>query len=138
MLQSLAASKVCSCNECSFNTSLNKYKPVFLKTGQELYNLLVLFCLKIIFIHTHTFTVFRHTGQLLYNLLVLFCLKIIFIHTHTHTFTVFRHTRRGYQIPFTDSCKTLCGCWELNSGPLEEQSLLLTSEPSLQPELYNL
>jgi hypothetical protein len=26
-----------------------------------------------------------------------------------------------------------CGCWELNSGPLEEQSLLLTSEPSLQP-----
>ena len=25
------------------------------------------------------------------------------------------------------------GCWELNSGPLEEQSVLLTSEPSLQP-----
>jgi hypothetical protein len=24
-------------------------------------------------------------------------------------------------------------CWELNSGPLEEQSVLLTSEPSLQP-----
>ena len=24
------------------------------------------------------------------------------------------------------------GCWELNSGPLEEQSVLLTSEPSLQ------
>jgi hypothetical protein len=26
-----------------------------------------------------------------------------------------------------------CGCWELNLGPLEEQSVLLTSEPSLQP-----
>ena len=26
-----------------------------------------------------------------------------------------------------------CGCWELNSGPLEEQSVLLTIEPSLQP-----
>jgi len=26
-----------------------------------------------------------------------------------------------------------CGCWELNSGPLEEQSVLLTTEPSLQP-----
>ena len=26
-----------------------------------------------------------------------------------------------------------CGCWELNSGPLEEQSVLLTAKPSLQP-----
>ena len=25
------------------------------------------------------------------------------------------------------------GCWELNSGPLEEQSVLLTTEPALQP-----
>ena len=25
-----------------------------------------------------------------------------------------------------------CGCWKLNSGPLEEQSVLLTTEPSLQ------
>ena len=31
------------------------------------------------------------------------------------------------------------GCWELNSGPSEEQSVLLTTEPSLQPSitLYN-
>jgi len=25
------------------------------------------------------------------------------------------------------------GCWELNTGPLEKQSALLTMEPSLQP-----
>jgi hypothetical protein len=25
-----------------------------------------------------------------------------------------------------------CGCWELNSEPLEEQTVLLTAEPSLQ------
>jgi hypothetical protein len=25
------------------------------------------------------------------------------------------------------------GCWELNSGPLEERSVLLTAELSLQP-----
>jgi hypothetical protein len=25
------------------------------------------------------------------------------------------------------------GCWELNSGPLEEQPLFLSTEPSLQP-----
>jgi hypothetical protein len=33
----------------------------------------------------------------------------------------------------TDGCEPSCGCWELNSGPLEEQSVLLTAEPSLQP-----
>ena len=26
------------------------------------------------------------------------------------------------------------GCWDLNSGPLEEQSVLLITEPSLQPK----
>jgi len=36
-------------------------------------------------------------------------------------------------MPFTDGCEPPCGCWELNSGPLKEQSLLLTTEPSLQP-----
>jgi hypothetical protein len=34
--------------------------------------------------------------------------------------------------PITDDCKPPCGCWELNSGPLEEESVLLTTEPSLQ------
>jgi len=33
----------------------------------------------------------------------------------------------------TDGCEPPCGFWELNSGPLEEQSVLLTTEPSLQP-----
>jgi len=33
----------------------------------------------------------------------------------------------------TDSCELTCGCWELKPGPLEEQPVLLTSEPSLQP-----
>jgi hypothetical protein len=30
------------------------------------------------------------------------------------------------------------GCWELNSGPVEEQPVLLTAEPSLQPPASNL
>ena len=34
--------------------------------------------------------------------------------------------------PITDGYKPPCGSWELNSGPLEEQSVLLTTEPSLQ------
>jgi len=38
--------------------------------------------------------------------------------------------------PITDGCEPPCGCWDfLNSGPLEEQSVLLTAEPSLQPHL---
>jgi hypothetical protein len=32
-----------------------------------------------------------------------------------------------------DSGELPCGCWELNLGPLEEQSVLSTTEPSLQP-----
>jgi hypothetical protein len=32
-----------------------------------------------------------------------------------------------------DGCEPPCGCWDLNSGPSEEQSVLLTAELSLQP-----
>ena len=31
----------------------------------------------------------------------------------------------------TDGCEPSYGCWELNSEPLEEPSVLLTTEPSL-------
>jgi hypothetical protein len=34
-----------------------------------------------------------------------------------------------------DNCKLPCGCWELNSGPLEEQLVFFTAEPSLQPTI---
>jgi hypothetical protein len=37
--------------------------------------------------------------------------------------------------PITDGCEPLCGYWELNSGPLEEQSVLLITKPSLQAQL---
>ena len=32
--------------------------------------------------------------------------------------------------PIIDGCEPPCGCWELNARPLEEQAMLLTSEPS--------
>jgi hypothetical protein len=35
-----------------------------------------------------------------------------------------------------DGCELPCGCWELNSSPLEEPSVLLTTEPSLQPWIF--
>lgn len=33
----------------------------------------------------------------------------------------------------TDSCELSFGCWDPNSGLLEEQPVLLTAEPSLKP-----
>ena len=48
---------------------------------------------------------------------------------------IFRHTRRDQSDLITDGCEPPCGCWQLNSGRLEEQSVLLTAEPSLQPLL---
>ena len=35
--------------------------------------------------------------------------------------------------PTIDGCEPPCDCWELNSDPLEEQPVLLTAEPFLQP-----
>jgi len=32
-----------------------------------------------------------------------------------------------------DGCEPPCGSWELNSGPLKEQTVLFTFEPPLQP-----
>ena len=34
----------------------------------------------------------------------------------------------------TDGCELPRGCCELNPGPLKEQLVLLTAEPSLQPD----
>jgi hypothetical protein len=38
----------------------------------------------------------------------------------------------------TGNCELPFGCWELNSGPLEEQPVLLTTEPSFQPHKIHL
>jgi hypothetical protein len=34
--------------------------------------------------------------------------------------------------PITEGCEPPHGCWELNSGPPEEQLVPITAEPSLQ------
>jgi hypothetical protein len=34
--------------------------------------------------------------------------------------------------PFIDDHESPCGCWQLNSGSVEEQSVLLVREPSPQ------
>jgi hypothetical protein len=55
---------------------------------------------------------------------------IYFMWAHCHSLQT--HQKRASD-PNTDGCEPPCGYWKLNSGPLEEQSVLLTAEPSLQP-----
>jgi hypothetical protein len=63
-------------------------------------------------------------------------LKFLFlkIYLSKYIVAVLRDPRRGHRIPITDGCEPPCGCWDLNSEPLEEQSVLLTTQPSLQPD----
>jgi hypothetical protein len=60
--------------------------------------------------------------------------SLFYIIICNYTEAVFQHSRDltmdGFESP--------CGCWDLNSGPSEEQSVLLTAEPSLQPQSKSL
>ena len=67
----------------------------------------------------------------------LFCF-ICFACTYICTICIiyFQRPKRGHRIPWkwsTGVCKPPRSCWELNPGPLKEQPVLLTTEPSLQP-----
>jgi hypothetical protein len=64
-----------------------------------------------------------------------FYVHILYVHKR-HSSCLQTHQKRASS-PITDGCEPPCDCWELNSGPLEEQqSVLLTSETSLQPQSY--
>jgi hypothetical protein len=62
----------------------------------------------------------------------IFLKRIIYLF-YVYEYTVAVFTQKRALDPIIDGCEPPCGCWELNSGPLEEQSVLLTAEPSLQP-----
>jgi hypothetical protein len=40
-----------------------------------------------------------------------------------YTVAVFRHPQKRVSDLITDGCEPPCGCWDLNSGPLEEHSV---------------
>jgi hypothetical protein len=75
----------------------------------------------------------RALFSLLSSLLKKKFFKIYLFIIYKYSVAVFRHTRRGHQIPLQILVEPPCGWWDLNSGPLEEQSVLLTAEPPLQP-----
>jgi hypothetical protein len=61
----------------------------------------------------------------------------LFIYLSTHCSCLQTHQRKSLD-PITNGCEPLCGCWELNSGPLEEQTVLFIAESSLQPLNFSL
>jgi hypothetical protein len=48
---------------------------------------------------------------------------ILFIYFSTHSSCFQTHQKRATD-PITDCCEPPCSCWKLNSGSLEEQSVL--------------
>jgi hypothetical protein len=56
----------------------------------------------------------------LYNKAKIFFFKILF-YVYEYTVTVFRHQKRASD-PIIHGWESPCGCWDLNSGPLEKQS----------------
>ena len=73
-------------------------------------------------------TVHRQTGNVFIFFFINF-LTLFYVHWYVHWYEGVRSPRTG----FSDSCELPCGCWELNLGPREEQSVLLSTKPSLQP-----
>ena len=63
--------------------------------------------------------------------LCILCIWVFCLHVHLYT----RRGIRSHGTIVTDGCRLPCEFWELNSGPLKEQPVLLNTEPSLQPPL---
>jgi hypothetical protein len=61
-------------------------------------------------------------------LLLFFFLRFIYLFQVCEYYSCLQTHQKRASDPTTEGC----GCWELNSGPLEEQSALLTTETSLQ------
>lgn len=55
-------------------------------------------------------------------------------------FLVPRETKRNHQMPWdpvTNGCEPPYGCWVSNPGPLEEHTVLVTTEPGPESLLFN-
>ena len=59
-------------------------------------------------------------------------LRFIYYYSLVHCSCLQMHQKRTSDL-IMGSCEPPCGCWDLNSGPLEVQSVLLPTEPFHQP-----
>jgi hypothetical protein len=55
-----------------------------------------------------------------------------YLSLYVSTLLLSSDTQKRASDPITDGCEPQYGCWDLNSGPSEEQSALLPAEPSLR------
>jgi hypothetical protein len=97
---------------------------------------LLLFCfwfwLFFVFVFNFLKFSFLVLSQFSFSFFFLNIFKIIYLFcvSELHCSCLQTHQKRASD-PFKDGCEPPCSCWELNSGPLEEQSVLLTAEPAL-------
>ena len=75
--------------------------------------------------------IYHHTFGYKFLFFFFFNFYLFILCTWVHCFCL-QTLQKTASDPITDGCEPPCGCWELNSGPLEEQPLLLTAEQSLQ------
>ena len=71
-----------------------------------------------------------HSARVYLFIYLFICLFIYYIWAHCSCLQTLQ--KRASDL-IRDGCEPPCGCWDLNSGPSEEQLVLLTTEPSLQP-----
>jgi Na+-transporting NADH:ubiquinone oxidoreductase subunit NqrD len=96
-----------------------------------------LFCLEVLSKLTHS--IWLHPQPLTFDVLgpmltLAVCSIFLFYYFMWVHGSCFQTHQKRASDSITDGCEPPCGCWDLNSGPLEEQSVLLTAaEPSLQP-----
>jgi hypothetical protein len=57
----------------------------------------------------------------------------LLLYVYVHCSCLRTHQKRASDL-IMGGCEPPCGCWNLNSGPSEEQSVLLLAEPSFQPQ----
>ena len=88
-------------------------------------------CLALLFFPFFSF-LFLSLNICIYTYIHTYIHKDLFIIIHKYTSCLQMHQKKVSDL-ITGVCKPPCGCWDLNSGPLEEQSALLTTEPSHQP-----
>ena len=76
-----------------------------------------------------SYSVPAHSGPKIY------LLYIYIMYISTHCSCLQKHQKKASDL-LTDSCEPPCACWLLNSGPTEEQSVLLPTKPSRQPRQF--
>jgi hypothetical protein len=71
--------------------------------------------------HAHAHTQMLKQVLFLLNIFLIYLFIYLFVYLlNMHVLSAYVPTcQKRASDPFTDGCQPLCGCWELNSGPLK-------------------